>query len=128
MYCLFCRCIESFTRLVCPLCRSYFDPRSVRRLHIDLSSSPVPSPAARLPRAVPADDADNEKEDVAEKEEDRDKEREKEGFKARLVGMVREGAGAARYAALLTDITAWLKEQSREDVRRLPCQLPERCG
>lgn len=89
-------CIDSLTRLACPLCRSYFDPRAVRRLHIDV--------APRTPDVRPAR-SDNDNVAVS-----------KEDLKDRIISIVRNGADGGHYQALIQETCAWLKEQTPEDV------------
>ncbi|KAI0030540.1 hypothetical protein K488DRAFT_7517, partial [Vararia minispora EC-137] len=97
---VFCRpCIEALTKLLCPLCRAHFDPRSVRRLHVDLASTPHTSPP-RPPAHIPTAD------DPAASDAD--------ALKARLVDMIREGANAARFQALLAELTSWLSLQPKD--------------
>ena len=92
-------CIDSLTRLACPLCRSYFDPRAVRRLHIDV--------APRTPDVRPArPDNDN----VAVSKED---------LKDRIISIVRNGADGGHYQALIQETCAWLKEHTPEEVSDL---------
>ncbi|KAI0049371.1 hypothetical protein FA95DRAFT_1489453 [Auriscalpium vulgare] len=94
---VFCsRCIDSFTRLACPLCRSYYDPRAVRRLHVDMNP---PSPDERNSHL-----------------DDLDTDERKEHLKSRLISMVRRGAEGVEFQTLLRDTSSWLKEQSADDV------------
>jgi hypothetical protein len=96
------RCIDSFTRLACPLCRSYFDPRAVRRLHIDVSPQ---TPDARSTRVSYPDN-----EDVTSSKED---------LKDRIISIVRNGAAGGHYQALIKESCAWLKQHSSEEVSNL---------
>ena len=90
-------CIDSFPRLVCPLCRVHFDPRSIRRLHVDLAT-PQGSPAAPVISTLGEVDVEKEK------------------LKARLISMVREGADGTRFGNLKGEAEAWLQQQTADDV------------
>ncbi|KAI0057175.1 hypothetical protein BV25DRAFT_1454415 [Artomyces pyxidatus] len=93
---VFCsRCIDAFTRLACPLCRSYYDPRSVRRLHVDFTPQSPDERSSRL--------------------DDPDADEQKELLKKRLIGMVRRGADGSEYQKLLKDTSDWLKTQSTDE-------------
>ncbi|VDC07951.1 unnamed protein product [Peniophora sp. CBMAI 1063] len=94
---IFCQsCIDSFPRLVCPLCRVHFDPRSIRRLHVDLAT-PQGSPAAPVISTLGEVDVEKEK------------------LKARLISMVREGADGTRFGNLKGEAEAWLQQQTADD-------------
>ena len=95
-------CIDSFTRLACPLCRNYFDPRAVRRLHIDV--------APRTPdnRHTRVGHPDNNSPTSS-----------KEDLKDRIISIVRNGADGGHYQALIQEACAWLKEQTAEEVSDL---------
>ncbi|KAI0300534.1 hypothetical protein B0F90DRAFT_424553 [Multifurca ochricompacta] len=96
---VFCStCIDSFTRLACPLCRSYFDPRAVRRLHIDVA----PQTPDNRPVRIGHPDNDG----VAASKED---------LKERIISIVRNGADGGHYQALIQETCAWLKEQTPEE-------------
>lgn len=95
---IFCStCIDSLTRLACPLCRSYFDPRAVRRLHIDVAHR---TPDVRPSRVGHPDN------DVSVSKED---------LKDRIISIVRNGADGGHYQALIQETCAWLKEQTPEE-------------
>lgn len=90
---IFCSiCINSFTRLTCPLCRSYIDPLAVRRLHIDAAPQTPDSRPTRV-------DHTSSKEDL----------------KDRIISIVRKGADGGQYQALIQETCAWLKEQTAEE-------------
>ncbi len=92
-------CIDSLTRLACPLCRSYFDPRAVRRLHLDVAPR---TPDVRLVRSGHSGNAVP-----------------KEDLKDRIISIVRNGADGGHYQALIQETCAWLKEQTPEEVSDL---------
>jgi hypothetical protein len=93
---IFCStCIDSLARLACPLCRSYFDPRAVRRLHLDV--------APRTPDVRPAH-SDNDNVAVS-----------KGDLKDRIISIVRNGADGGHYQALIQETCAWLKEHNPEE-------------
>jgi hypothetical protein len=95
-------CIDSFTRLTCPLCRNYFDPRAVRRLHIDVA------PQTPDTRPTRADHPDNNGTTSS-----------KEDLKDRIVSIVRNGADGGHYQALIQETCTWLKEQTPGEVSDL---------
>ncbi|KAI9441341.1 hypothetical protein H4582DRAFT_1811064 [Lactarius indigo] len=100
---IFCStCIDSLTRLACPLCRSYFDPRAVRRLHIDV--------ALRTPDVRPSRVGHPDNGGVSVSKED---------LKERIISIVRNGADGGHYQALIQETCAWLKEQTPEEVSDL---------
>ncbi len=88
--------------MTCPLCRSYFDPRAVRRLHIDVAPQ---TPDTRSTRVGHTDNKGTTSS--------------KEDLKDRIVSIVRNGANGGHYQALIQETCAWLKEQSAEEVSDL---------
>lgn len=103
LYSSLCSCIDSFTRLTCPLCRSYIDPLAVRRLHIDVAPQ---TPDTRPTRV----DHTSSKEDL----------------KDRIISIVRNGADGGHYQALIQETSAWLKDQTAEEVSDLVPELDPR--
>ncbi len=101
-YSNFRSCIDSLTRLACPLCRSYFDPRAVRRLHIDVGP--------RTPDVHPARVGHPDNDDISVSKAD---------LKDRIISIVRNGADGGHYQALIQETCAWLKERTPEEVSDL---------
>ena len=85
--------------MACPLCRSYFDPRAVRRLHIDVA-----------PRTPDVRSARPDNDNVAVSKGD---------LKDRIISIVRNGADGGHYQALIQETCAWLKERTPEEVSDL---------
>jgi hypothetical protein len=106
LYSGLCSCIDSFTRLTCPLCRSYFDPRAVRPLHIDVAPQ---TPDTRTTRVGHTDD----KSPTSSKED----------LKDRIISIVRNGADGGHYQALIQETCTWLKEHAPEEVSNLVPEL-----
>ncbi|KAI9511974.1 hypothetical protein F5148DRAFT_974257 [Russula earlei] len=104
---IFCStCIDSFARLACPLCRSYFDPRAVRRLRIDVAPKTPDTRPLRVGHQ-------NDNGATASKED----------LKDRIISIVRNGADGGHYQALIQETCTWLKEQTPEEVRDLAFEL-----
>ncbi|KAH9072955.1 hypothetical protein EDB83DRAFT_2313075 [Lactarius deliciosus] len=78
-------------------CSTYFDPRAVRRLHIDVA---LRTPDVRPSRVGHPDN------DVSASKED---------LKDRIISIVRNGADGGHYQALIQETCAWLKEQTPEE-------------
>jgi len=91
------------------MCRSYFDPRAVRRLHIDVAPQTPDSRPARVGHH------DNNGATTS-----------KESLKDRIISIVRKGADGGHYQALIQETCAWLKEQTPEEVSDLVSELDRR--
>lgn len=113
-------CINNLGRLSCPLCRSYYDPRSVRRLHVDIQICPDPAPLDyHNPESTNElgliDGPSSETADKAEKVVEVNMEDEgKRHLTARLVSLVRQGAEGPEFQAILKQTKEWLRERPDE--------------
>ncbi|KZT25972.1 hypothetical protein NEOLEDRAFT_294554 [Neolentinus lepideus HHB14362 ss-1] len=101
VFCL--RCLQSLTRLICPLCRTTFDPTGIRRLHVDKS---VQSISATTVAAVTPAVADPEVVGDVRRLEDK------------IDHIVLEGASLTDVRNTIDEVHAWLKSQPKEEQHR----------
>ncbi|KDQ53910.1 hypothetical protein JAAARDRAFT_136452 [Jaapia argillacea MUCL 33604] len=94
---IFClRCLQSLTKLSCPLCRVKFEIPEVRRLHLDPAIPLSPRTAvADLAKASP----------------------EVRRMQDAITRIVREGASLSDVKTTIDDIHLWLKGQPQDQVR-----------
>lgn len=113
-------CINNLGRLSCPLCRSYYDPRSVRRLHVDIQIGPDRAPVdyhnpnstneLGLIHGPSSETMEKAEKVVGANMEDEGKRH----LTAQLVSLVRQGAEGPEFQAILKQTKEWLRERPDE--------------
>ncbi|TFY76818.1 hypothetical protein EWM64_g7194 [Hericium alpestre] len=89
---VFCdSCLDSFQQTACPLCRTPFDERLIRKIHIDIKPL-LPSDRSPMP-TVPEQ-----------------LEAEKHRIKDRLTAMMRDGASGRERETVLNEAKDWLRK------------------
>ncbi|TFK50337.1 hypothetical protein OE88DRAFT_240660 [Heliocybe sulcata] len=102
VFCL--RCLQSLTRLICPLCRTTFDPIEIRKLHIDKAVQPISATAVAA--ATPATADPEVVEDVRRLQD-------------KIDHIVLEGASLTDVRNTIDETHAWLKSRPKEEHRDL---------
>lgn len=114
------RCIDNLGRLSCPLCRTYFDPRSVRRLHVDMQSAPDPDDEHSDSGNDSDGYHDSDPDEPAEyanntaRVNSNPEDEGKRHLTARLVSLVRQGAEGPEFQAILKETKDWLMDRPDE--------------
>lgn len=109
------RCIDTLSKSkpICPLCRTRFESRDIRKLHIDRGQTPRPG-APLLSISSPARPGV----DIIEYSH------EARRFQNDITRIVKEGAPASELRALIDQCHIWLKSQPHDQVTTLSSPLP----
>lgn len=102
-------CIDTLSKPICPLCRTRFEARDIRKLHIDRGQTPRPG-APLLSMASPARPGV----DIIEYSHEARK------FQNDITRIVKEGAPASELRALIDQCHIWLKSQPHDQVTTFP--------
>jgi len=98
---VFCHgCLDSLPKLICPLCRTEFDARDIRKLHIDRAQTPR---IGLVTSTEPTSDSEVESTQGARK------------YQSDITRIVKHGAPASDLRALIDKCHIWLKTQPHEE-------------
>lgn len=104
-----CRCLDSLSKPICPLCRTRFQTQDIRKLHIDRGQTP------RIPLLAHAEPPSTSDEIIEFSHEAR-------RFQTGITRIVKEGAPASELRGMIDKCHIWLKSQPPDQVTTI-CNL-----